>query len=76
LVNKAINQYVNKTYNTYDINQQTTDDLRVLKSTAYLTPIRSSLAEHPINNIPKDSEETTYYTVFDTIYKKFISKKV
>ena len=36
--NKAINQYVNKRYNIYDINQQTTDDLRVLKSTALLTP--------------------------------------
>lgn len=38
LFNKAINQYINKVYNVYDINQQTTDDLRVLKSTAFLTP--------------------------------------
>lgn len=38
LFNKAINQYINKIYNVYDINQQTTDDLRVLKATAYLTP--------------------------------------
>lgn len=36
--NKAINQYINKRYNIYDINQQTTDDLRVLKATAILTP--------------------------------------
>lgn len=36
--NKAINQYINKRYNIYDINQQTTDDLRVLKSTAILDP--------------------------------------
>ena len=36
--NKAINQYINKRYNIYDINQQTTDDLRVLKSTAILEP--------------------------------------
>ena len=35
LINKSINQYVNKVYNIYDINQQVTDDLRVLKSTAY-----------------------------------------
>lgn len=34
--NKAINQYINKRYNIYDINQQTTDDLRVLKATAML----------------------------------------
>ena len=38
LVNKAINQWLNKLYNFYDVNQQTSDDLRVLKSTAYLTP--------------------------------------
>lgn len=35
--NKAINQYVNKKYNVYDVNQQSTDDLRVLKSTTVLT---------------------------------------
>ena len=38
LINKAVNQYINKRYNIYDINQQTTDDLRVLKATALLTP--------------------------------------
>ena len=35
-INKAINQYINKRYNIYDINQQTTDDLRVLKATTIL----------------------------------------
>lgn len=38
LFNKAINQYINKKYNVYDVNQQSTDDLRVLKSTAVLYP--------------------------------------
>jgi hypothetical protein len=37
-INKAVNQYINKIYNAYDINQQKSDDLRVLKSTAVLTP--------------------------------------
>lgn len=36
--NKAINQYINKRYNIYDINQQTSDDLRVLKATTTLKP--------------------------------------
>lgn len=36
--NKAVYQYINKRYNIYDINQQTTDDIRVLKSTAMLEP--------------------------------------
>lgn len=37
-LNKVINQFVNKVYNLYDINQQTTDDVRVLKSSAKLKP--------------------------------------
>ena len=36
--NQAIRQFVNKVYNVYDVNQQTTDDLRVLKATATLKP--------------------------------------
>lgn len=40
--NKAINQYINKRYNIYDVNQQTTDDLRVLKSTAVLDAVKAS----------------------------------
>lgn len=39
--NKAINQYINKRYNLYDVNQQTSDDLRVLKATTILTPTKS-----------------------------------
>lgn len=38
--NKAIYQYINKRYNIYDINQQTTDDIRVLKATTKLTPTK------------------------------------
>ena len=38
LFNKAINQYINKVYNRYDINQQTTDDMRVLKASVVLSP--------------------------------------
>ena len=41
-INKAILQYVNKMYNAYDINQQKTDDLRILKSSAVLTPTLST----------------------------------
>lgn len=32
-INKAVYQYINKKYNIYDVNQQTTDDIRVLKAT-------------------------------------------
>lgn len=54
LFNKAINQYINKVYNIYDINQQTTDDLRVLKATTFLTPHKVELAGRK-SNAAKDS---------------------
>lgn len=41
--NKAINQYINKRYSIYYGDQQTTDDIRVLKSTAVLSPIKASV---------------------------------
>lgn len=44
LFNKAINQYINKIYSIYDSNQQTIDDLRVLKATTFLTPHKVELA--------------------------------
>lgn len=41
-INKAINQYINKQYNFNDVNQQYADNVRVLKSTAILTPEKST----------------------------------
>lgn len=35
-VNKSVQQYINKKYNVYEINQQYSDDLRVLQTTATL----------------------------------------
>lgn len=37
-INKAIYQYINKSYNFNEINQQYSDNTRVLKATAILTP--------------------------------------
>lgn len=50
LCNKVINQFVNEVYNIYDINQQTTDDLRVLKATAELTPTKVKLSRPTVAN--------------------------
>ncbi len=64
LFNKAINQYINKVYNVYDINQQTTDDLRVLKSTAYLKPhkygVTNSNKTKPYNNYTEGGTNPAY----------------
>jgi hypothetical protein len=38
--NKAIYQFVNKVYNLYELNQQTSDEIRALRIPATLTPIK------------------------------------
>ena len=40
--NKAVQQYTNKVYNRYDINQQSTDDLSFLKTSIYSTVISAN----------------------------------
>lgn len=49
-INKAINNYVNKRYNLYDTNQQTTDDLQVLTGSVTVT----------INGVMTGSESGSY----------------
>lgn len=52
-LNKAVNSYINKRYNIYDISQQTSDDLRVLKSTAILDvqKVTDSLPYSDLNSL-------------------------
>lgn len=56
--NQAISQFVNKVYNVYDINQQTTDDLRVLKATTTLVP---TIAESTGNKAIDYLRGATYF---------------
>lgn len=63
--NKAINQYINKNYNIYDTNQQTTDDLRVLKSTATLKPVKLS-SDNNNNYYGVNSTNSLYSNVWET----------
>lgn len=53
-INKAINQYINKRYNIYDINQQTTDDLRVLKAGTLLEVNPIKVNDNLLGNEFKD----------------------
>lgn len=46
--NKAISQYINQVYNIFDVNQQTTDDLRVLQTSVYLTPEKVQHSDRPL----------------------------
>lgn len=57
---RAIYQYVNKRYNLYDTSQQTSDDLRVLSTTAIL-PVKLSTKYNSIN--AEDVTDTPIYEV-------------
>lgn len=59
--NKAIRQYTNKRYNIYDVSQQTTDDLRVLKSEATISITQD-------NRIDDDVFGATYWIVLPDDY--------
>ena len=62
--NKAINQYINRNYNIYDTNQQTTDDLRVLKSTATLKPVKMGTSNN--NYYGVNTTNSLYSNVWET----------
>lgn len=49
-MNKAVQQYINKVYNRYDINQQSSDDLRVLKATTQLDVQKQSIQGYTAKN--------------------------
>ena len=59
--NKAVDQYVNKRYNIYDINQQTTDDVRVLKSTVALE-VKDT---HNVTHTGVTSKGALYQSVYE-----------
>lgn len=68
-LNKAVYQYINKRYNIYDINQQTTDDLRVLKSTAVLTP---TLASKTLSGIDTSQWNTGQVNLLGATYEIYL----
>ena len=54
-INKAVQQYINKVYNRYDINQQSSDDLRVLKATAEIKLWRVDSKRLYDNDVTKET---------------------
>ena len=59
-INKAVQQYINLIYAKLEIDQQSTDDIRVLKTSAVLTP--SKLTENPsYNNLAGGMFKSSYY---------------
>lgn len=67
--NKAINQYINKRYNIYDISQQTTDDLRVLKATTVLEP---ELIANTISGVDTSDWKAGNASLFGAMYEVYL----
>lgn len=59
-INKALNQYINKVYNLYEINQQKSDDLRVLKASSVLTPSLQTIYPEQSAGASNPLFKTTY----------------
>jgi hypothetical protein len=60
-INKAIQQYINKAYNRYEINQQATDDLGALKVSTTLTVENDDTPSFP-------GEEVSYFAILPNNY--------
>lgn len=67
LFNKAVYQYINTRYNIYDINQQTTDDVRVLKATAIL-PVKLAATAYTGDGITGDGVTGDGVTASNALY--------
>ena len=67
-INKAVQQYINKTYNRYDINQQSSDDLRVLKATT-----RLNLTKIDLPGLVGGKQKFVYETVLPDDYMHILN---
>ena len=65
IFNKAINQYINKKYNQYDVNQQSSDDLRVLKATCVLTPVIATDYYEDLDEDDREIMERIYGATYE-----------
>ena len=69
-INKAIQQYINLVYAKSEIDQQSTDDIRVLKTSAILEPklFSSSLTSDKTKLLSNGLFKTSYYADLPTDY--------
>lgn len=70
-VNKSIQSFVNKNYNINEVDQVRVDNLRVLKTSAYLTPVKtpSDLAKQLVGEDKGAAEVTTQNSIYGATYE-------
>lgn len=74
-INKAIQQYINLVYAKSEIDQQSTDDIRVLKTSAVLEPklFSSSLTSDKTKLLSNGLFKTSYYADLPTDYMHLLN---
>ena len=74
-INKAIQQYINLVYAKSEIDQQSTDDIRVLKASAILEPklFSSSLTSDKTKLLSNGLFKTSYYADLPTDYMHLLN---
>ena len=71
-INKAVQQYINLVYAKLEIDQQSTDDIRVLKTSAILKPIR--LSEDPAySHLSNGLFKSSYYVDLPADYMHLLN---
>ena len=71
-INKAVQQYVNLVYAKLEVDQQSTDDIRVLKASAVLKPTK--LSQNPIyNHLANGLLESSYYVDLPADYMHLLN---
>lgn len=72
-INKAVQQYINLSYAKFEVDQQSTDDLRVLKTTAILKPSKLKSDETISSLISGGLWNCTYYVDLPEDYIHLLS---
>ena len=71
-INKAVQQYINLVYAKLEIDQQSTDDIRVLKTSTILKPIR--LSEDPTySHLSNGLFKSSYYVDLPAYYMHLLN---
>ena len=71
-INKAVQQYINLVYAKLEIDQQSTDDIRVLKASAILTP-QKLIENSAYNNLTGGMFKSSYYVDLPADYMHLLN---
>lgn len=74
IFNKSIYNYINSRYNFYEINQQLSDDLRVLRGSIILNPVKSSINKALYKGVYQVDLPRDYFHILSCIVEYELNK--